>query len=380
MTYLEEFPLFASLSEEMHSLILLNCDLKTLFRYSVVSRRSLTEIRGNEWFWELKTKKDFQKLWGFWFPLYEDIGPQLMLKCENKWSLTYFFYHEKAKVELISSLFERKLDKARILLKYGADPNTRYKFEGQPYYSPYRFGDTLLMGAYQWLWVDLVPDLLAAGADPSLRDHPCENERITRTTLMRASGYGRKKHFGKLVKYGANPNTQNEKGWTALMYASKCVQERDKIGTIEKLVKLGADVNLRDKEGNNALMIASEHTNLHAVKFLLELSVDPDRQNDKGWTSLMYAARSRCSETTKTLLDAGADPNIRDDDGLTALEICQPLQEKDKDRLDSIEYGKPDCLEDPFSDTMGMTLVEVMMRQDVYHRGKVIRILEEYEN
>jgi len=190
-------------------------------------------------------------------------------------------------------------------------------------------------------------------------------------------------HAVKKVKWllskGADPNMQDEQGWTALMYAAKyskhvkiykgkCFMEKieeykirpveqkinrnlslmivnyfDKESYIwykssEKIVKIlltkgRADPNVQDKFGLTALMWSASNSSPErgsssekTVKILLKGGADPNKQNRYGTNVLIIAAlnsspeRGRSSERTVViLLKGGADPNRQNRYGWTAL-------------------------------------------------------------
>ena len=85
------------------------------------------------------------------------------------------------------------------------------------------------------------------------------------TPLMYAALYGDAEAVRLLLAAGANPNTQNDAGGTALMYA---LEDAEKT---RLLLNAGADANARSGEGRTALLIAVGWSGSNAVvKLLLE--------------------------------------------------------------------------------------------------------------
>jgi len=137
-----------------------------------------------------------------------------------------------------------------------------------------------------------------------------------------------------LLSKGADPNIQNDDGWTALMWASnfskpvkifrgKCFMEK-----IEKYkihpIKQGLNryislmiVAYLDK--NDIFFKSSEKI----VKILLEGGANPNIQNNGGYTALSYAilysSRDSSKKTVEILLKGGANPNIQDGGRMTAV-------------------------------------------------------------
>jgi ankyrin repeat protein len=116
------------------------------------------------------------------------------------------------------------------------------------------------------------------------------------------------------------------------------------------LLANGADVNTRDKRGRTALMWAVLPTDdyprgsaegdpitwqrkLLAMQLLLEGGANVNARDGRGWTALMYALETygRVPEDDlkaalapiKLLLSRGADANVRATDGTTALKLAR---------------------------------------------------------
>jgi ankyrin repeat protein len=90
------------------------------------------------------------------------------------------------------------------------------------------------------------------------------------TPLMYAALYGDAAAVGALLQSGADPNSPNEAGATALMWA---------VADVEKtrlLLEAGADVNARSSDGQTALSIASgRFGSVNVVKLLLGKGAKP---------------------------------------------------------------------------------------------------------
>ena len=110
-----------------------------------------------------------------------------------------------------------------------------------------------------------VQRLLAAGADPNVRD------RFGRTALVEATAHAL--FYGdhsavvqQLLAAGADPNIQDPDGETALMKAARSGQS----DIAQHLVAAGADPNIQEKRGRTALMVATRHRHSAVVQQLLE--------------------------------------------------------------------------------------------------------------
>ena len=67
-----------------------------------------------------------------------------------------------------------------------------------------------------------------------------------------------------LLSYGANPNLQDEAGWTPLMIAVSLGSTKN----VQALLKAGTNANLRDRKGLTALDIAQQNKHGHIAKIL----------------------------------------------------------------------------------------------------------------
>ena len=120
----------------------------------------------------------------------------------------------------------------------------------------------------------------------------------------------------KLLKAGANVNTKDKNGETALMDASW----DNKKNIVKLLLKAGADPNIKDKDNWTALIYASDRGNTEIVKLLLKAGANPNIQISKdGNTPLMLASRDNMKNIVALLIAAGANPNIKNKNGDNAL-------------------------------------------------------------
>lgn len=111
-----------------------------------------------------------------------------------------------------------------------------------------------------------------------------------------------------IIGQGANVNSKNEDGRTALMEASRI----GKVKIIELLLKKGALSYLKDKHGYTSLMLASEFGQYDVIELLLGYNSDLKAlvaQNKNGWSALMLASWNCHSQCVKILLKKGARVN-----------------------------------------------------------------------
>ncbi len=122
-----------------------------------------------------------------------------------------------------------------------------------------------------------------------------------------------------LISAGADINTQDEKGKTALIWAIG----KDYKNTVEHLLKAGATSNTQDHKNCSALMWAAIRGNKDITSLLLQHKVNVNVQDTTGWTALMYATYHRRKDIVKLLLKYDADVTIKSKRGKTALDIAR---------------------------------------------------------
>jgi len=150
--------------------------------------------------------------------------------------------------------------------------------------------------------------LLQFGADPNTASHEIPNNPLS--CLYAASGLNNNPALTQLLlKAGANPN-DNES-----LYHST---EHPDLATFKLLLKHGANPN-----NTNALKHMLDREDFDGVQLLLAAGADPNELNHQGATALHWAiGRNRSSKTVASLLDAGADINAKRKDGRTAYALA----------------------------------------------------------
>jgi ankyrin repeat protein len=153
--------------------------------------------------------------------------------------------------------------------------------------------------------------LLSRFADPNLTGN---EYGFNATALIKAAWFGNYEMVQLLVTNGANADTKNHKDETALLYAARSFDSKNKLAIIKYLVKSKADINHQCCEGNTAL---------HA---------------------LFYPETIGCPFDVARLLivDLEADANIINTQGQTALDMVManhPHQEKTINLLKKRQEG-----------------------------------------
>ena len=266
--------------------------------------------------------------------------------------------------QLLNAVLTNEVTAAQKLLEAGANPN--YRLKG---------GETLLMGAAEHGFVDVMQVLLEKGANPghtSRREGNAATKAVRkrrigalkvlitngidlnaadsdgRTPLMMAVKQSDYPMASILLGAGANIDERDDQGNTALLHAVK----NTRLSMVALLLKHGADYNLKDKQGNHPfgyvhflrstkladlfnrfmeqgtlaetvteknLHTAAEDGDLALIDTFIRQGVDVNDTDEAGETALMKAVKEGRTETVEHLLSHGADPNIYNKEGSTAL-------------------------------------------------------------
>lgn len=113
----------------------------------------------------------------------------------------------------------------------------------------------------------------------------------------------------QLIDGGADVNTQDKYGWTALRYAVR----NDCREAVEALVELGADVNLSSNSGRSPLMSAAGNSLSHMVRILLKNGADKQQKDKAGETAYEHSLRgghSGCTACREMLWFEGAKQHV----------------------------------------------------------------------
>ncbi|MFC6337878.1 hypothetical protein GIR22_20075 [Pseudomonas sp. CCM 7891] len=121
------------------------------------------------------------------------------------------------------------------------------------------------------------------------------------------------------IDAGYSLNTQDEKGYTALILAAYHGQAP----FVERLLAAGADACVQDNRGNSALMGAIFKGELNIAQRLLATDCNPDQRNGAGQTAAMYAGLFKRLELLDELKVKGADLNAEDPLGNSASRLAK---------------------------------------------------------
>ena len=185
--------------------------------------------------------------------------------------------------DLIKAVMHQDLDKAKELVKSGADVNHQDE----------TYGSTPLILSCQYELIDLAKFLIEAGADVNL---------------------------------------QAKNGYTPLIAAAGVSEELTGL-----LLSKGADLNLKCANGTGAFTtsvvgVLSQRVTTDVVKKILDKGADINESAEngatEGYTVLMMAARNKSPDLVKFLVKEGADVNLKAKDGNTALSLAKKVKDE----------------------------------------------------
>ena len=95
----------------------------------------------------------------------------------------------------------------------------------------------------------------------------------------------------------------------------------DKDG-VQQSLQEGAEINSKNSKGRTALITASGNGHTEVADLLLERSAHIDMQDDEGCSALMTACRNGHIQTASLLLDEDADTFLKNNEGKTAFDLA----------------------------------------------------------
>jgi len=211
--------------------------------------------------------------------------------------------------ELFDAIRRNNVQRVQELLAAGADPNIRD-----------RGGDTALYFAIEQDNPQVVQVLLDAGADP--------NERVEGLPPLHyafiepSSKENRHAIIQALIDVGANLNFVAVYGDNRVTVLGIATQQ-DELDLVQDLLAAGADPNAGDTMFTAVVTDGPNH--LAILRELLAANGDPNKRHMYGnavFINAVAAFKEGRLTVIQELLDAGADPNIRNRDGVTALTMA----------------------------------------------------------
>ena len=264
---------------------------------------------------------------------------------------------------LIIAAHNGHLNSVKILLRYGADIETRgtLKIKDQVIE-----GCTPLWAAAVTGFLDVVKLLIEQNADVDGRTQ-------TGSTPLRAAAHeGHLDVVRCLVESGADLNAQMNEGDTPLMVA--CYFGH--LSVVTYLINKGAFMDLQCKDGTTALHCAVERSHLEIISQLLALGAS-QLPNNQGLTPLLYACDKSSIEIVEYLIKR---PECTKEQRIDALELLGATiansNDESRDTEKAFSYLKRG-MEERFEDPEHPLLKKKMEPVEAYQNRKESQTLEE---
>ncbi|MDO4503755.1 MAG: ankyrin repeat domain-containing protein [Clostridia bacterium] len=102
-------------------------------------------------------------------------------------------------------------------------------------------------------------------------------------------------------------------------------------------VKYGADINTRDNMGFTALQYASLSGHMNIVSFLIVNGADVNLGNDFKYTALHYAIMNGHKDVAEFLIKYGANINAKGNYGVTPLKLAKSIAKFRKNGTEMVQ-------------------------------------------
>ena len=152
--------------------------------------------------------------------------------------------------------------------------------------------------------------------------------------LVKAAARGDLNSVKKLIECGANPDANDKKGYTALIWAIDKAHDETALFLIEH----GANVNRADNYGYTPLIWAADRGRENGARLLIERGADLNSTDNGGKTALIWAVIKKRYDMAKLLLNANADADIKDERGVSAL--CYAIDNNYGDFIELLAENK----------------------------------------
>ncbi|XP_071481796.1 uncharacterized protein [Diadema antillarum] len=148
-------------------------------------------------------------------------------------------------------------------------------------------------------------------------DHASDTQTPQKVTpIMIAAECGHLECVRLLISRGANCETYNADGWTALHYAAA----RNQLDVVQLLLETHVPVDIPTrKEQYTPLHLAAQNGHERILRVLAQSSADLNKQTKLGLTALRIAAENRREEAVRFLAGTEAKHDVRDVKGFNPL-------------------------------------------------------------
>jgi len=177
--------------------------------------------------------------------------------------------------------------------------------------------------------LEIIHVLLKRGANPNLQDN-------NGFTPLHCAAIEKQLESCKLLLTESktiNVNTENFENSSVLHYLARVPVTDENVVLfrciLDMLIKKGINVNAKNKQHEAPIHFACMTSNVSVVAFLLERGADYNIKTALGETPLHYAVRCESTKLVRMLMENGADPTETALDGSTPVDIAEQYQATD---------------------------------------------------
>lgn len=154
-------------------------------------------------------------------------------------------------------------------------------------------------------------------------------DSLEETPLHKAVKLGHLEIVKYLVSEGANTNTKDQYGDTALHDAVQFGAGEEKEKIIRYLLSNGANADIKNNLGSSPLYLSIYFCDLNLIKDLVAAGADVNTSNNLGDTPLIVSIKKESVEKAEYLISKGADVNESNQLGATALHYAASINDRD---------------------------------------------------
>ena len=193
--------------------------------------------------------------------------------------------------------------------------------------------DRVLYTASGHWYVEIIETIVDAGVDFKIED----DEQLSSLLLLEAAFKGKGKLVSLILEHGADINTTNNVGKTALMLAAESGYK----DIVKYLIEMRAGIDLQDKQGYTALFIAVHAGNSEIVSLLINAGSDIQIKSNYGNTPLILAADAGHDEIVELLIDQGGAIDVINKSGNNALLVAMKRSDRNMAKILLDRGAKP---------------------------------------
>ncbi|CAG8546937.1 10860_t:CDS:1 [Paraglomus occultum] len=205
------------------------------------------------------------------------------------------------------------------------------------------------------------------------------DEQIQDYTIFEAAEENEAEIIQKLVESGADVDSIDEQGNTALHYSVM----KGNLEATKKLLELGIEANVKNEDGETPLHIAAklddeyeEDVILKISTALLEKGVSPTAQDELGNTALHYAVQRGNLSLLKTLVKKKEYINVTNNFNWSVLHSAASAIVEGIENWEIIEWLIKNGADVTVKSTMGSSVYDIFRKKDQAYAERYKNIIE----